>query len=52
MKNLRYLFILLLMMVAMSATSSNYSDVYKSTRTDFRDETIYFVIIYILNGSD
>ena len=44
MKNLRYLFILLLMMVAMSATSSNYSDVYKSTRTDFRDETIYFVM--------
>ena len=42
MKNLRYLFILLLMMVAMSATPSNYSDVYKSTRTDFRDETIYF----------
>lgn len=35
---------MLLMMVAMSATSSNYSDVYKSTRTDFRDETIYFVI--------
>ena len=40
-------YLLLLMLLfgnAIAVLASNYGDVYKATRSDFRDESIYFVM--------